>query len=404
VTAGALDGIRVLDLGELVSAPYCAKLFADFGADVLKLEPPGTGEAARRWGPFPGDAPHLEKSGLFQFLNTNKRGVTLDWTRPRGRELLLELARRSDAVVEGHAPGRLAALGVGWEALSAVNRRLVLISITPFGQTGPYAGWRGCDLNAFHLSGASSRYCGRPGEAPLEHGTFSADFFGAVAGAAWGLAAVYGRDRAGGGQQLDVSCAEAVAAAFTGGQNIGAYAQDGVFDRRTGVGMSLGAPATILPCKDGHVWILALETAQWQGLVRAMGNPEWAQADLFHDMFERARNADVIYPLIQEWTERHGKHEIMQRCQAEGVPATAVFTVQEAVEHPHLRERGQRLEVEHPLLGRLPALGAPFVLPACPGGPRTAAPLLGQHSDEVYSELLGLGPAERAALRAEGVI
>jgi crotonobetainyl-CoA:carnitine CoA-transferase CaiB-like acyl-CoA transferase len=404
MTAGALDGLRILDLGELVSGPYCARLFADQGADVIKLEPPRTGEPARRWGPFPGDRPDPESSGLFQFLNAGKRGATLDWTRPRGRELLLELARRADAVVESHAPGQLAAWGLGFDALAAANPDLVLVSITPFGQTGPYAAWRGCDLNAFHLSGASSRYCGRPGEAPLEHGTFSAEFFGAVAAAAWGLAAVYGRAQAGGGQHLDVSCAEAVAAAFTGAQNVGAYAQDRVFDRRTGVGMSLGSPATILPCKDGHVWILALEAGQWNGLVRAMGSPEWAQVELFQDMFERARNAELIYPLIQEWTEQHGKFEIMERCQAEGVPVTAVFTVAEAAQHPHLRERGYVEELEHPALGRIPVLGPPFRLPACPGGPPRPAPRLGEHGEAVLGELLGLGAAERASLAREGVV
>jgi crotonobetainyl-CoA:carnitine CoA-transferase CaiB-like acyl-CoA transferase len=371
---------------------------------VLKLEPPGTGERGRRWGPFPGDVPHPETSGLFQFLNAGKRGVSLDWTRSRGRELLLELARHADAVLENHAPGQLAASGLGFDALSAANPELVLISITPFGQTGPYAAWRGCDLNAFHLSGASSRYCGRPGEAPLEHGTFSADFFGAVAAAAWGLAAVYGRAHVGGGQHLDVSCAEAIAAAFTGGQNIGGYAQDGVFDRRTGVGMSLGSPATILPCKDGHVWILALEAGQWNGLVRAMGSPEWAQLELFQDMFERARNAELIYPLIQEWTEQHGKFEIMERCQAEGVPVTAVFTVAEAAEHPHLRERGYVTERDHPTLGRVPSLGPPFRLPACETGPPAPAPRLGQHTEAVLGELLGLDAAACADLARDGVL
>jgi crotonobetainyl-CoA:carnitine CoA-transferase CaiB-like acyl-CoA transferase len=230
-----------------------------------------------------------------------------------------------------------------------------MISITPFGQTGPYADWNARDLNAYHLSGASSRYCGRPGEEPLEHGTFAADFFGAAAAAAWGLATCYGRDRAGGGQQVDVSCAEAIAATFVGGQNIGGYAQDGVFDRRTGVGMPLGAPATIVPCKDGHVWMLALEPGQWKGLVGVMGNPEWAQLEMFEDMFTRAQNADVIYPFIQEWTLEHGKAEIMERCQAAGCPVTAVFTVAEAAEHAHLKQRGYIVGLEHPELGKFPS-------------------------------------------------
>jgi benzylsuccinate CoA-transferase BbsF subunit len=375
---GALDGIRVLDLGQLVSGPYCAKLFADFGADVIKVEPLD-GDPARRWGPFPGDEPHPEKSGLFFFLNTNKRGITLDLESAAGRDALVRFVRNADVLVENHAPRQMRRMGLDYTTLADINPDLVMISITPFGQTGPYSEWKGHDLNAFHLSGAGSRYCGRPHAAPLEHGTFSADFFGAVAGAAWGLAAIHGRPRIGGGQHVDVSCAEVIAAVFVGGQNIGGYAQDGVFDRRTGVGMSLGAPATILPCKDGYVWVLTLERAQWNGLARVMGNPEWMQLEMFQDMFVRAQNADAMYPLIEQWTMERSKWEIMERCQAAGCPITAVFTVGEAAEHPHLRERGYLVDVPHPVLGTVCDLGAPFKLPASPGGPERPAPLRGEH-------------------------
>jgi len=379
MSEGALAGIRVVEFGEMVSAPYCAKLFSDFGADVIKVELPG-GDTARSWGPFPQDRPHPEKSGIFHFLNTNKRSVALDPAEADGREALLGLLADADVLIENFLPKRWREWGLDYAALSARNPGLVMISITPFGQTGPYADWNGYDLNAYHLTGSSSRYCGRPGEQPLEHGTYAADFFGATAGAAWGLAATLGRERAGGGQQLDVSCAEAIAATFVGGQNIGGFAQDGKFDKRTGVGMPLGAPATIVPCKDGHVWMLALETGQWKGLVEVMGNPEWAQLDMFDDMFMRAQNADLIYPFIEEWTMRHGKAEIMELCQAAGCPVTAVFTVKEAAEHPHLAERGYIVDLEHPELGSFRDLGAPFLLPASPGGPRTAAPRKGEHT------------------------
>ena len=380
--ARALDGLRVIELGSGVSAPYCAKLFADFGADVIKVEPP-PGDVARRWGPFPGDVADPEKSGLFFFLNTNKRGIVLDVATSGGRDALRELLADADVLIENQRPADMAAWGLDYDSLAAVNANLVMISITPFGQTGPYRDWNAYDLNAFHLSATGSRYCGLPDQAPLEHGTFSADFYGAIAGAAWGLAAVRGRANVGGGQHVDVSSAEAIAATFVGGQNIGAYAQDGVFHHRTGVGMPLGAPATILPCKDGHVWMLALEPGQWNGLADVMGNPDWMQLEMFQDMFTRAQNADAIYPLIEEWTAEHGKFEIMERCQAAGAPITAIFTVAEAAEHPHVAARGYRVPIEHPALGAVHDLGAPFKLPASPGGPSAPAPLLGQHTDEV---------------------
>jgi len=398
---GALDAIRVLDFGQLVSGPYCAKLFADFGADVIKVEPPG-GDPARRWGPFPGDEPHPEKSGLFFFLNTNKQGITIDVASTAGRDMLIRLVRTADVLIENHSPQQMRSWGLDYATLSRINPDLVMISITPFGQTGPYSEWKGHDLNAFHLSGTGSRYCGRPDAAPLEHGTFSADFFGAVAGAAWGLAAVHGRGRAGGGQHVDVSCAEVIAAVFVGGQNIGGYAQDAVFDRRTGVGMSLGAPATILPCKDGYVWVLTLERGQWNGLAQVMGNPEWMQLEMFQDMFVRAQNADAMYPLIEQWTMEHTKREIMEKCQAAGCPITAVFTVGEAADHPHLAERGYIVDVKHPVLGTLRDLGAPFKLPACPGGPERPAPLLGEHNDQVYEAERSGRPGEPGSSAAPG--
>jgi benzylsuccinate CoA-transferase BbsF subunit len=401
---GALEGIRVIELGQLVSAPYCAKLFADYGADVIKIELPRTGDIARQWGPFPHDQPDAEKSGLFCFLNTNKRGITLDVSHPRARDLLFRLVETADVLIENNHPKQMRDWGLHYGALSEVNPKLVMISITPFGQTGPYSNWIGYDLNAFHLSAAGSRYCGRPDAAPLEHGTFAADFFGATAAAAWGLAALYGRQHVGSGQHVDVSCAEVIAAVFVGSQNIGGYAQDRVFDRRTGVGMSLGAPATILPCKDGHVWILALEAAQWNALARVMGNPEWMQLDMFQEMFVRAQNADAMYPLIEQWTMEHTKAEIMEQCQAAGCPVTAVFTVAEAAEHPHLKERGYIVELQHPALGRIRDLGAPFKLPESPGGPRQPAPRLGQHSAEVYRTLPGVTADELVILQQEGVI
>lgn len=400
---GALSGIKVLDFGQMVSAPFCAKLFSDFGADVIKVELPD-GDAARHMGPFPNDEPHLEKSGLFFINNTNKRGITCDVSSEQGKKLFLRLLEWADILIENHLPKQMQSWGLDFDTLSKANDKLIVISITPFGQTGPYSGWNGYDLNAYHLSGASSRYCGRPGEMPLEHGTFAADYYGAVTASAWGMAAFYGRDKVGSGQLVDVSCAEAIAASFVGGQNIGGYAQDNKFDKRTGVGMPLGAPATIVPCKDGHVWMLALEPGQWNGLREVMGDPEWADLDLFQDMFMRAQNADVIYPFIEEWTMQHGKMEIMEKCQAAGCPITAVFTVAEAAEHPHLAARDYFVDIEHPELGKIKNLGAPFKLPASPGGPSQAAPLLGQHNNEVYGDILGLSTEDIDQLKTDGAL
>ncbi|MBW2270962.1 MAG: CoA transferase [Deltaproteobacteria bacterium] len=401
----ALAGMRVVELGSGVAAPFCAKLFGDFGADVVKVEGPG-GDVSRSWGPFPGDRPHPEKSGLFFCLNSNKRSVSLDVGGAADREKLLDLISRADLFVEDVAPRQMREWGLDWKTLSAVNPDLVMISITPFGQTGPYADWKGYDLNSFHFAAAGHRYCGRPDESPLKHGTFSASFFGGYVAATWGLAAAAGRERAGSGQHVDVSCAEVVAALFVGSQNIGGAAQDGVFEKRSGVGMPIAAPGTILPCRDGYVWMMALEPGQWNGLRRAMGDPEWARVELFQDMFSRAQNADVIYPLLEQWTASHSKQEIMDLCQAEGCPTTALFSVAEVAEHPHLAAREAFVDLEHAALGTQRTLSAPVRLPDCRGGPRRAAPLLGEHTRAVLDGLertAACAPREPRALPLAGL-
>jgi len=399
----ALEGVRVVELGWMVSAPFCARLFADLGAEVVKVEPPG-GDPARRWGPFPQDVPHPEKSGTFFFLNTNKRGVTLDVGHPQGRQLFLELVRWADILIENQHPPLMEAWGLTYHHLQEVNPGLVMVSITPFGTSGPYSRWKGYDLNAYHLSAAGHRYLGKPAAAPLEPSTFIADFYGAYVGASWGLIAYYGRERVGGGQHVDVSCAEAMAALFTGCQNIGGYAQDRVFERRTGAAFGIGAPARIMPARDGYVWLIALTARQWEGLARAMGDPDWARLDIFQDMFSRAQNAEALYPLLELWTREHEKEEIMDLCQRNLCPTTAVYTVQEAVEHPHMAARGFVREVEHPFLGWARTLGPFARLEAGAASHLRPAPLLGEHNEEVFCGLLGLSPQRLQELRWEGVI
>jgi len=391
----ALEGVRIVELGQGVSAPFCAKLLADYGAEIIKVELPGGGDVARSWGPFRGDEPHPEKSGLFFSLNTNKRSVTLDPDIVQEREMLLRLLERADAFVENNPPAKMREWGLDYASLRARYPKLLMISITPFGQTGPYADWKGCDLNAFHLSGTGNRYCGRADEAPLEQGTFAADYFGGYVAATWALASLFakGESRA---EHIDVSCSEAVASLFVGAQNIGLYAQDGIFGKRTGVGLPLAAPATILPCKDGYVWMIALEVGQWRGLVRAMGNPDWADLEIFDDMTVRAQNADLIYPMIKEWTAELTKQEIMDLCQKNGVPSTAVYTVQDIAELSHMEDRNFFSDLPHPEMGLVRTLGAPVLLPESPGGPHSAAPLLGEHNDEILTPELRRSPLATA--------
>ncbi len=377
-----LEGLRVVELGDRVAAPYCGRLFAESGAEVLKVESP-TGDVSRRWGPFEGDRPDPERSGLFHFLNAEKRSVVLDLERPEDRERFRALVATADLLIESRRPGELAALGLDYATLARDNADLVQLSLTPFGQTGPYRDWKGYDHNAYHLSGSGHRYCGRPDQAPLEQGTFLADFYGAIAGAAWALAAIHGRDVVGGGQQLDLSTAELLATTMVGGWNVPGFRRHGYVNKRTGIGLS-GAPASILPCADGHAWVFALEPGQWKGLSKVMGDPDWMQLEIFDDVWKRGAERDVVYPLIEEWTRTRSKWDVMALCQAAGSPSTAVMTVEEFAKHPHIVGRGfigstGGADGEKPM----PNLGAPFRPSKSRIGLAGRAPRLGEHTREL---------------------
>ena len=380
-----LEGLTVVELGDRIAAPYCGRLFAESGARVVKVES-AAGDVTRQWGPFEGDLADPERSGLFHFLNAEKHSVVLDLERPTDRDDFRALAASADILIESRRPGELARLGLDYESLARDNPSLVLLSLTPFGQTGPYRDWKGYDHNAYHLSGSGHRYCGRPGQAPLEQGTFLADFYGGIAGAAWALAAVYGRDVVGSGQQLDLSTAELLATTMVGGWNIPGFRRHGYVNKRTGIGLS-GAPASILPCADGHAWVFALEPGQWKGLSKVMGDPEWMQLEIFDDVWKRGAERDVVYPLLEEWTRTRSKWEVMELCQAAGSPSTAVMTVEEFVKHPHIVGRGFIGATGSADGGKpMPNLSAPFRPGKGRIGLARRAPRLGEHTDEILEE------------------
>lgn len=390
MTQGALSGIRVIDFGQHVSAAFCTKLYADYGAEVIKVEPP-EGDMARRIGPFPDDKPDPEKSGLYFFLNTNKRGVTIDHTTEQGRELFLKLVATADMLVENYQPQQMKAWGLDYPTLEKINPNLVMVSITPYGQTGPHANWKGYDLNAYHYSSTGYTYVGRPGQEPLEPGTHLCDMFGAAAATGYGLAAVLGRDKVGGGQHIDVSTTETLAATFPGVFELHQAAMNNTPKIRSGgalhVKEAFNAPGGILPCKDGHVWLLAIEPGHWDGLKKSMGNPEWAADEKYYNPLERGMAKDMIYGEIIDWLKDKNKLDVMAICQSNGVPTTAVFSPTELVKHPHLNDRAFFKEVDHPALGKITNIDAPFLMHACPAEPRIGAPLLGADNDDVLGSL-----------------
>jgi len=268
----ALDGVTVLEYCSMVSGPYCTKTMADLGAEVIKIEPPVDGDPARRMPPFPEDKPHPEKSGLFLYLNTNKQGITLDSETPEGKQIFLELAKRADILVEDQRPGHMEQMGLGYKDLRAINKGLIVISITPFGLTGPYRDYKGRALNMSHASGQAyllpllSPNADRP---PVKVGGHTSDYDPGLVAVVAVLAALYWKGISGRGQHIDMSKQEALISM----QRVESvtYANDEVVMTRTGNKTRM--PGGILPCKDGHIVVITPEEHQWNALMTLIGRP-----------------------------------------------------------------------------------------------------------------------------------
>jgi CoA:oxalate CoA-transferase len=399
VAKTALAGLRVIELCGMIAGPYCTKLLADLGAEVVKVEMPRRGDPARRVGPFPKDVPHRERSGLFLYINTNKRGVTLDVATASGRRLLRELLRDADILVEDLPLGRAEALGLGHEALVAAYPELIVTSITPFGASGPRRDWRAYHLNLYHGSGHSSFIYQSPEETargPVVGGGYIGEYDVGLAAALATLGAVLGRLTTSRGQQVEVSKQEALVALER--VDISRFANDPTPIKFPGM---VGG---LVPCRDGHVVITAAQDRQWKGLVEAMGNPPWAQEEMCRDEIQRSQHRDEIQPRIEEWTSRYTGDEIYRRAQERSAPVGPVRTVAEVMAWEQARRRGFFAEIEHPEAGRLEYPTAAYRASETPWRAERPAPLLGQHNDEVYCRRLGHPRRDLARLSAAGVI
>jgi crotonobetainyl-CoA:carnitine CoA-transferase CaiB-like acyl-CoA transferase len=394
---GSMAGLSVLELGRMVAAPYCAKLLADLGADVVKVEAPGVGDPARRRGPFPDDVPHPERSSLFLFLNTSKRSITLDLETQAGRRIFRDMIVDVDVLIEDTAPGELERLDLDYPRLAELNPRLIVTSVTPFGQTGPYRGYRSHHLNLYHASGhASPFYAPEKDEerAAPKAGGYLGEYDGGLMAAVGTVAAVIGRAASGRGQHVDVSNQEAMMALER--VDIARLAHDPNPPSR-------GGPSGLVPAKDGYVMITPLEFHQWQGLIRAMGNPDWAKADWCHDEAQRYQHIEEARERIREWAADLPRDEIYRRAQAEGSPAGPVRDVAEVRAWEQAQARGFFVPIEHEQAGEQVYPTAPYRFSKTPWA-GSAPPLLGQHNEEVYCDRLGYSQQDLARLAALGVI
>ncbi len=400
-----LDGIRVVELGQMVSAPYCARLMAALGAEVIKMEPP-EGDGARANGPFPNDEPNPEKSGLFLAMNLDKKGLTLDITSAEGAGLFRKLVGEADMVVENGPPGRMEELGLGYESLRKENPGLIMVSITPFGQDGPYRDFITHDLNRWHAGGWGYLWKERgadgvPGRLVSGPG-FLASFQAAYNALTATLGALYFRDMGGEGQHIDVSEQEAMAFILNGAFPVynGEHRIHG-----KDVAIPASVPSGVLPCRDGYVLISAIEHHQWEGLVKMLGEPEWSRESWADTVEGRRLNYDIINAFMMEWLEDKSVDWVVKRAIEHRIPASPVGVTSEHIYgDEHLQERGFFEEVEHPVAGRLEYPSAPFRFSETESGTGVSAPLLGQHNEEIYGRWLGVGRDELKRLRREGTI
>ncbi len=399
----ALSGLKVVEYGSFVSAPYCAKLMADLGAEVIKVEDAGRGDESRRFGPFPDDIPHLEKSGLFLYLNTNKLGVTLDVKVRTGQKIMRELLRDVDVFVENSSPKLMADLGLDYEGLKALNPRLIVTSITPYGKTGPYRDYKGYAINTAALGGQSMR-TGEPNRAPLSPPLSQSHYQSGAMAAAATFSAVFARMATGLGQQVDISESEVWATIHLGhGVHLGVF--EGRKSIRSGHRTISVYPWCILSCKDGYMCLIAIQGFQWKRFLEAMGSPEWMADPRFRDRIAMAwQYADEVDSLVQTWLLDHTKDEIFQICREKQITFAPVRSVAEVAHDPHFEARGYFVEADRKYAGTLRYPGAPYKLSETPWELGSPAPTLGQHNEDIYSGRLGFSGEDLVRLRRAGVI
>jgi crotonobetainyl-CoA:carnitine CoA-transferase CaiB-like acyl-CoA transferase len=395
--ARALEGIRVLEVGHLVGAAYATKLLADLGADVVKIEPPRTGDAARARGPFPRGEPHPERSGLFLYLNTNKRGVTLDLTRPAGRAAFDRLVADADLLVHNVHPTDMPAHGLDYDRLSALNPRLVMTSIAPFGLTGPLASYRATDLVLWNAGGVATLNGdpAHPELPPLKAFGDQAGFQAGLHAAIPSLAALFARLTTGHGDHVEVSTQEALASILELTFEFWPYC--GLIASR--LGAKPIQPLCFMECRDGWVFICCVEEHQWRRFVEIMGSPEWADMEIFENRLARGANFDALQALLQEWCAEQSVYDLYEKAQSKRVPFAPVSTMGDLLASEHLRARGFFATIDQPHAGPVTMPGAPYRFSATPWEIRRPAPALGQHNREVL-EPLGIDVAALAAEEA----
>ena len=391
----ALNGIRVLDITQVMAGPYCAMLLCDLGADVIKVEAPPGGDATRRMAGARGtDSP------AFNAVNRGKRGIVVDFKAGGGREIILRLAAGADVLVENARPGVMARRGLGYGDLTAVNPGLVYASISGYGQTGPHGARGGFDLVAQGVSGIMS-VTGEPGGPPVKAGIPLTDLGAGLFAVTGILAALHHRTRTGEGQHIDTSLVEAGVALSV--WEATEYFSSGRAPQAMGSAHRMSAPYQALACADGYVTIGAANDRLFERLCHLLGRPEWTREPDFADDTARVANRQALAERIEAVTRTRPRAHWLARFEQHGVPCGPINTYADVFGDEQIAARNMVVQTDHPTLGRLRTLGTPLKMSRTPPRPGRPAPLLGQHTDEVLREA-GYTPGELTAFRAAGLI
>ncbi|MGC1402677.1 MAG: CoA transferase [Thermodesulfobacteriota bacterium] len=403
MTEQGLSDIKVLDLTWHIAGPYCTKYLADSGAEVIKVERPGSGDPVRHMPPFFKDDPHPEKSGLFLHLNTNKQGITLNLKSERGREIFKELVKDADLLVESFRPRVMPGLGLGYEELEKINPRLVMVSITSFGQTGPYKEFKATDMIIYGMGGAMF-WTGLPEREPLRLGGTVTSYQVGVMAATAAMTVLYGAEKRGYGEHIDVAAYEVTRGDIDrASTDLTAYQYCGDYDERQASGMSQ-YPYGIFPCKDGFFDMAGGGVVFFPRVARMLGRPELnkeygtnqAQAD-------SQKREEFLTEIFQPWLLERTRQELWEAAQKANILSAPIYNFQDLLKDSHYRERKYWQEIEHPATGKHLYPGAPYCAEDMPWEVRNPAPLLGQHNGEVYGAL-GYSEEEITKLEEGGVI
>ncbi|MFU2050337.1 CaiB/BaiF CoA transferase family protein [Bordetella hinzii] len=397
-----LAGIRVLDLTRVLAGPWCTQNLADLGAEVIKIERPGAGDDTRAWGP-----PYLKnaagentsEAAYYLSANRNKFSVALDIASPRGAELVRELAKQCDIVVENFKVGGLRKYGLDYESLKAINPRIIYCSITGFGQTGPYASRPGYDFMIQGMGGLMSITGERddlPGGGPQKAGVAVADLMTGMYSTVGILAAIIERERSGLGQHIDMALLDCQVAMLAN-QNLN-FMTSGKAPQRAGNAHQNLVPYQVFAAADGHLIVAVGNDGQFRNYCRVVGLPELADDPRYATNPQRVRNRDALVPLLAERMATGARDTWLAELEAAGVPAGPINTLDQVYEDPQVLARGMKRELPHALAGSVPIAASPLKLSDTPVEYRRPAPMLGEHTRQILSERLGLSDEEIQAL------